>query len=237
MQLVRRPGVGERGARGRGGSPRAPADDRRACAGWPTRGRCAGWPRRSVTSTCWWPPTDPGPVMEAFAGLRRGRPRDRARRHEDLDPDAERAPGRPPRGPARGLGRRDDLLHRLEGPQHPDPRDGGAQGAEAQRVRPVRGRRPATCSPPRPRRRSTSALGLPYIEPTLARGPRRDRGGAGRRAAGPDRAAADSAGTCTRTRTSPTGSRPWRRCSRPPPSTGTPTTPSPTTRPTSRCSG
>src|SRR4029450_5683344 len=67
------------------------------------------------------------------------RSRARERRHEVVDPDTQGPTGRPSRRPARGVGRRDDLLHRLEGPQHPDPRDGRPQGSQAERVRPVPG--------------------------------------------------------------------------------------------------
>ena len=140
-------------------------------------------------------------------------------------------PGRPPRGPPRGLGRRDDLLHRLEGPQHPDPRDGGAQGPEAQRVRPVS--RPTSGDLlAAETEEEVYERARPAVHPAHpARGPRRDRGRAGRRAAGPDHAAADPRRPAhphePHRRARDPGARWWR----PRPNTGTPTTPSPTTRP------
>ena len=82
---------------------------------------------------------EPADVMEVFATAGDGRPRPREGRYEVERAHAQRPPGRPAGRAARVVGRRDDLLHRLEGAQHPDPRDGGPEGTEAQRVRPVPG--------------------------------------------------------------------------------------------------
>ena len=107
----------------------------RAFGGPPTRGRCDGCgddrrrrPARGERGR--------RPVMERFTTLRRrstGCSRTATTKSSIVT--RLRAPGGPARDPARGLGRRDDLLHRLEGAQHPDPGDGGPQGAEAERVR------------------------------------------------------------------------------------------------------
>ena len=121
---------------------------------------------------------DHGRVRRAALGVAG----DRARRHEVVDPDRPRAAGRPPRRPQGGLGRRDDLLHRIEGAQRPDPRDGGPRRSEAQRVRAVRredGRAP---------RRGDRGAGLrasrvAVLRADAPRGSRRGRGRARRRAA------------------------------------------------------
>ena len=120
---------------------------------------------------------DPIGVIDAFTSVGMTGPRAREGRHEVVDPHAQGAPGRPARGTARGLGRRDDLLHGFQAPQHPDPRDGRAQGAQAQRVRVV------------PRQVGQAHRGgdrggglreaLAAVDPAHApRGPRRGRGGA-----------------------------------------------------------
>ena len=80
------------------------------------------------------------------------------------------------------------------------------------------------------------ALGLPYIEPTL----REDRGEIEAALAGelPDLITLQQIRGDLHTHTNLTdGLATWNACSRPPPNIGTPTTPSPTMRPTSRCSG
>ena len=110
------------------------------------------------------------------------RPGPRARRHEVLRRDALGVAGGSAGDPEGGMGCRDDLLHRLEGPQRPDPRDGGAQGPEAERVRPVRGR------DRRADRRRDRDGGLRATRPAVhrtdaSRGSRRGRGGPRRRAA------------------------------------------------------
>ena len=59
-------------------------------------------------------------------------------------------------------------------------------------------------------------LGLPFIEPELREDARRDRGGAGRPAAGAHHARPTCAATCTATRTGPTGTSRSRSWPRPP---------------------
>jgi DNA polymerase/3'-5' exonuclease PolX len=59
---------------------------------------------------------------------RRTRRRCSPRRREVVDPHQIRLAGRPPRRAARGLGGRDDLLHRVEGAQRSDQGDGRRKG-------------------------------------------------------------------------------------------------------------
>ena len=147
-----------------------------------TPDRFAGCERRSATSTSWSRAAKADPIMETFVGLPARHQRDRARRHEVVDPDRSRPAGRPPRRAQGGLGRGDDLLHRLQGAQRSDPRAGGARRAEAERVRPLR------CEDGRPPRRRDGAAGLRAPRPAVHRadpagGSRGGRGGARRRAA------------------------------------------------------
>ncbi len=128
------------------------------------------------------------------------RTRAREGRHEVVDPDAQGPAGRPARGPARGVGRGDDVLHRLEGAQHPDPRDGRPQGPQAQRVRAV----PREVGQAHRRRDRGGGLreALAPVDPAdAARGSRRGRGGARGHAARRARPQASCGATCTRTPT------------------------------------
>ena len=114
---------------------------------------------------------DPAGVMDAFTSVSVTERVIAQGRHEVVDPDAQGAAGRPPRGPARGVGRGDDLLHRLEGAQHPDPRDGRPQGPQAQRVRAVRAKT-GKLIVAETEEEVYEKLSLPWIPPTL----REDRG-------------------------------------------------------------
>ena len=234
-ELIRRPRAGERGARGRGGSPRALADDRRACAGWPTRGRCDGWPRRSATSTSWWPRRTPNRSWRRSPG------------YDVVD-----------RVIARGDTKTSILTRNgLQVDLRVMPLEawGAAMiyftGSKAHniRIREMAVRKGLKLNEyglfeaddRRPARRRDRGGGLRAARPAVhrahaARGPRRDRGRAGRRAAGPDHLQQIRGDLHTHTNLTD-GLATLEQWSRPPPNTGTPTTPSPTTRPTSRCSG
>ena len=143
----------------------------------------------------------------------RGRRGPGAGRDQVLDRHPEGAAGRSTGRRAAGLGRRDDLFHRLEGAQHPDSRDRRATRSQALRVRAVRregghadrGRdRGGRLRPPR--------VAVDPADPS--RGSRRGRGGAGRGAAVRSSRSRTSRATCTRIPTSRTASPRSSRCSR-----------------------
>ena len=114
---------------------------------------------------------DSGPFMEAFTGypsstevIARGETKTSIRTRNGLQVDLRVVP-------LECLGRGAAVLHRLEGAQHPHPRDRGAPGAEAVRVRPVRGE-DGELIVSETEEDVYDRLGLPWIPPTL----REDRG-------------------------------------------------------------
>ena len=80
--------------------------------------------------------------------------------------------GRPPRRPARGVGRGDDLLHRLEGRTTSGSARWPCARVSSSTSTACSARSRASSSSRRPRRRSTRSSALPWIPPTL----REDRG-------------------------------------------------------------
>ena len=99
--------------------------------------------------------------MDAFVGRRTRRHGARPRRDEVLDRHDRGPPGRPPSDRPAGVGCGPDLLHRLEGAQHPHPRDGRQAGPQAERVRPVPGQEREAAGGARPSKTSTNVSACP----------------------------------------------------------------------------
>ena len=144
--VVRRPGAGERGARPGRGAARASCERSGACAGPRSPGRCDGCAETIGDVDLLVASEDAGPIMERVRDAPVGRAgsslaattKTSILTRTGLQVDLRVIP-------REAWGAAMIYFTGSKAPQRPDPRDGGPQGPEAERVRAVHGRigRPA----------------------------------------------------------------------------------------------
>ena len=132
--------------------------------------------RPPATSIFWWLRAEPDEVIAGVHGAAAGASRcsARATRARRSSPSADVQIDLRVVAPD-SIGRGAAVFHRVEGAQRQAARHGGAQGTEDQRVRRLFRRRGRATRATRvwagaPRRRSTPAVGLPWIPPELREG-------------------------------------------------------------------
>ena len=131
------------------------------------------------------------------------------RRDQDQRAAAQRPAGGPARAGAGALGRGAAIFHRQPGPQRPRARNRPEAGPQPERVRLQAGGRQRDPVPHRGGGLRDAGLALGPAR--AARGPGRDPGGAGRRAAPTWSSGTTCRATCTPTPTGATAPAPWKR--------------------------